>query len=182
MSSGRQRHVSLSGDVSGDYVVVEERADGSLVVVPESEPRPESEPGPRHAQRQSARRSGGGLLGALLPQAQDGPATVPEMLEEWGVVLREDEVVDDFLLAEIDGKTGFVAVTSHRFIFAAPKRRGPTVVQEHLLSAARNVELVGRRRKQKLRVNWHGSDSLIWVPDPEASTRLHNRLTGHDVT
>ncbi|HTT28599.1 MAG TPA: hypothetical protein VMG37_09330 [Solirubrobacteraceae bacterium] len=176
MSSGRPLHVSLSGDLSGDYVVLEERADGSLVVAPEPEPRPQ------HVQRPPARRSGGGLLGALLPQASAEPATVPEMLSEWGIELAEDEAVDDFLLAEIDGKTGFVAVTSHRFIFAAPKRREPTVVEEHLLSAARNVELVGRRRKQRLSVNWHGSESLIWVPDADAFARLEARLTGYDNT
>jgi hypothetical protein len=168
--------VTLSGDVSGDYVVLEERPDGSLVVAPESERRPQ------HVRRPSARRAGGGLLAALLPQAAAEPATVPEMLEEWGVELAEDEVVGDFLLAEIDGKTGFVAVTTHRFIFAATKRREVTVVQEHLLSAARNVELVGRRRKQRLRVTWHGSDSLIWVPDPDALERLHRALVAHDVT
>ena len=174
VSSGRPRHVSLSGDVSGDYVVLEERPDGSLVVAPDSARRPSS------VQRQPPRRSGGGLLAALLPQASAEPATVPEMLNEWGIELAEDEVVDDFLLAEIDGRTGFVAVTTHRFIFAAPKRREPTVVQEHLLSAARNVELVGRRRKQRLRVNWHGSESVIWVPDQDAFARLHGKLTGHD--
>jgi len=104
------------------------------------------------------------------------------MLEEWGVELAEDEAVDDFLLAEVDGKTGFVALTSHRFIFAATKRREATVVQEHLLSAARDVELVGRARKQRLRVSWHGSDSVIWVPDRDAFERLHHTLTGHHVT
>ena len=176
MSSGRQRHVSLSGDVSGDYVVLEERPDGSLVVAPEPGRRPP------HAQPASARRAGGGLLAALLPQSPAEPATVPEMLEEWGVELAEDEVVDDFLLAEVDGKTGFVAVTSHRFIFATTKRREATVVQEHLLSAARNVELVGRPRKQRLRVSWHGSDSLIWVPDRDAFERLHHALAAHGVT
>jgi hypothetical protein len=168
--------VSLSGDVSGDYVVLEEREDGSLVLTPEPEPRPQ------HVQRPAARRSGGGLLSALRPQASAEPATVPEMLGEWGIELAEDETVDDFLLAEIDGNTGFVAVTSHRFIFAAPKRREPTVVEEHLLSAARNVELVGRRRKQRLRVNWHGTDSLIWIPDADSFERLQARLTAYDNT
>ena len=168
--------MSLSGEVSGDYVVLEERPDGSLVLVPASTRRP-----PR-AQPTSARRAGGGLLAALRPQAQAEPATVPEMLEEWGVELTEDEAVDDFLLAEVDGKTGFVAITGHRFIFAATKRREAAVVEEHLLSAARNVEVVGRSRKQRLRVSWHGSVSLIWVPDRDAFERLHRTLAGHGVT
>ena len=168
--------MTLSGDLSGDYVVVEERPDGSLVVAPDSERRP------RHVRRPPARRSGGGLLAGLLTQPSAEPATVPEMLEEWGVALADGEAVDDFLLAEIDGKTGFVALTSHRFIFAATKRREVTVVQEHLLSAARNVELVGGRRRQRLRVSWHGYDSLIWVPDRDAFERLHRKLAGHDLT
>lgn len=176
MSPGRPRYVSLSGDLSGNYVVVEERPDGSLVVAPEPGRRPQQ------VRRPPARPSGGGLLAALLPQARVEPATVPEMLDEWGVELAEDEVVDDFLLAEIDGETGFITITSRRFMFASGKRREVTVVHEHLLSAARNVEVVGRRRKQRLRVSWHGSGSLIWVPDRDAFERLHRKLAGHDVT
>ena len=36
MATERTAHVTLSGDRSGEYVVVEERADGSLVVVPDT--------------------------------------------------------------------------------------------------------------------------------------------------
>src|ERR1700751_3539261 len=61
VSSRRPRHVTLSGDMSGDYVVLEERPDGSLVVAPESERHPV------HVRRPTARRAGGGLLAALLP-------------------------------------------------------------------------------------------------------------------
>jgi hypothetical protein len=120
------------------------------------------------------------MFGGLLPRSRPEPASVPTLLEGWGVELAEDEGVEEFLMAEIDGKTGFVAVTNQRFIFAAHAGREVTVVQEHLLSAARNVELVGRRRKQKLRVSWHGSDSLIWVPDRDAFARLQRKLAGHD--
>ncbi|HEY2655856.1 MAG TPA: hypothetical protein VGI55_08710 [Solirubrobacteraceae bacterium] len=167
--------MSLSGDVSGDYVVLEERPDGSLVVAPESGR-------PRHRVRSAARTSGGGLLAALRSQQPVEPATVPEMLEEWGVALAPNEAVDDFLLAEVDGRSGFVAVTTHRFIFAETRRREPTVIEEHLLSAARNVEPVGRLRRQRLRVTWHGTDSHIFVPDRDAFARLHRKLAGHDAT
>lgn len=118
------------------------------------------------------------MFGGLVPRSATERATVPEMLEDWGVTLADNEAVDDFLLAEIDGKTGFVALTTHRFIFSAHTGRDVTAVQDHLLSAARNVELVGRRRKQRLRVTWHGSDSLIWVPDRDALARLHRKLAG----
>lgn len=36
MAVQRAIHVTLSGDLSGDYVVVEERNDGSLVVPPDT--------------------------------------------------------------------------------------------------------------------------------------------------
>lgn len=120
------------------------------------------------------------MFGGFVPRSAPEPATVPEMLEEWGVELADDEGIEDFLLAEIDGKTGFVALTTHRFIFSAHTGRDVNVVQEHLLSAARNVALVGRRRKQRLRVTWHGTDSLIWVPDQDAFARLHRKLAGGD--
>ncbi len=36
MATERAEHVTLSGDRSGEYVVVEERPDGSLVVAPDT--------------------------------------------------------------------------------------------------------------------------------------------------
>jgi hypothetical protein len=36
MAVERATHVTLSGDLSGDYVVVERRDDGSLVVAPDA--------------------------------------------------------------------------------------------------------------------------------------------------
>jgi hypothetical protein len=36
MSAHRGEHVTLSGDLSGKYVVVEKREDGSLVVAPDT--------------------------------------------------------------------------------------------------------------------------------------------------
>ena len=35
-----------------------------------------------------------------------------------------------------------------------------------------------RRRKPKLRVSWHGSESVIGVLDRHALTRLEQRLSG----
>lgn len=172
MDSARRRRVTLSGELSGNYVVVEERSDGSLVLTPDTSKRAASSP---------ARQAAGGvgsLFSGLLARPAPGPPDVPAILEGWGVELAEEEGVDDFLIADIDGTTGFVAITTQRFIFAANTGRGVGVLQEHLLSAARNVELVGRRRKPKLRVSWHGSESVIGVLDRGALTRLEQRLSG----
>jgi len=173
MDSPRPRHVTLSGELSGAYVVVEERPDGSLVLTPDTS---------RRVARPPAGQAAGGLgslFSGLLARPEKGPPDVPAILEGWGVELAEEEGVDDFLIADVDGTTGFVAITTQRFIFAANTGRGVSVVQEHLLSAARNVELVGRRRKPKLRVSWHGADSVIGVLERDALTRLEQHLTRH---
>ena len=86
------------------------------------------------------------------------------------------------MIADIDGQAGFLAITNHRFIFVAQTRAGVGVVQEHLLSAARNVEVVGRGRRQKLRVSWHGTENLISLHDQDAVARLERHLTGHGLT
>jgi hypothetical protein len=173
MDSATRRHVTLSGELSGNYVVVEERSDGSLVLTPDTSKR---------AARSPARQGAGGvgsLFSGLLARPEKGPPDVPAILEGWGVELAEEEGVEDFLIADVDGTTGFVAITTQRFIFAANAGRGVSVLQEHLLSAARDVELVGRRRKPKLRVSWHGSESVIGVLERDALARLEEHLTRH---
>ncbi len=122
------------------------------------------------------------MLSGLLNRPPSTPPNAPEILEGWGVELGEDEDISEFLIADVDGTTGFLAVTSQRFIFAAGSGKALRVVQEHLLSAARNVELVGRRRRQKIRVTWHGSESSIGVLDRDALPRLHEILLGHGIS
>jgi len=176
MDSEPRRHVTLSGDLAGNYVVVEERPDGSLVVAPDASRRPAA------AARRSEPQGVGSLFSGLFSRPPSTPPNVHEILEGWGVELGEDEDVSEFLIADIDGRTGFLAVTTQRFIFAAQSGKGLSVVQEHLLSAARNVEVVGRRRRAKLRVTWHGSESTIGVLDREALSRLHETLTAHSIS
>jgi hypothetical protein len=173
MSSERQRHVTLTGDLAGEYVIVEERADGSVVLAPDTYGRS----GRARARRPPARSEGPSLFAGLLSRPAREPPDVLTILEDWGVELAEDEPVNDFILAEIDGRTGFLAITSQRFIFGTNTGKKVTVVQEHLLSSARDVELIGRRRWQKLRVSWHGVASVISIPDRDALARLHQRLT-----
>ena len=175
MDSERRRHVTLSGDLAGDYVVVEERSDGSLVVAPDPSRRSGA------AARKPAPQGVGSLFSGLFSRPPSEPPNVPEILEGWGVELGEGEVVNEFLIADIDGQTGFLAVTTQRFIFAAHSGKGVGVVHEHLLSAARNVELVGRGRRAKLRVTWHGSVSTIGILDREALPRLQETLAGQGI-
>jgi len=165
--------VTLSGARSGNYVVAEERPDGSLVLTPDTS---------RRAANPPARQATGAinsLFSGLLARPEKGPPDVPAILENWGVELAQDEGVEDFLIADVDGTTGFVAITTQRFLFAANTGRGVSVLQEHLLSAARNVELIGRRRKPKLRVSWHGTESVIGVLERDALARLEQHLTAH---
>jgi hypothetical protein len=129
--------------------------------------------------RRPAPGQGGSLLSGLLTRPPSEPPNVPQILERWGVELAEGEDVSDFLIADVDGNTGFLAITTQRFIFSGRSRKGVSTVEEHLLSAARNVELVGRRRRQKLRVTWHGSESVIGVLDRDALSRLLETLAGH---
>lgn len=170
MSVRRSPHVTLTGDRSGEYVVVEERADGCLVVAPAtaSRPRPAPRPAKRHA-------GASGLL-ALLSRSAEAPRTIPEALEAWGVELLADESVTDFLLVDIDGRTGFAAVTNERFIFVAETDTGPGVAEEHRLTSVRDVELVRRAIRHKLRVAWEGSETIIGAADRNALSRLQQRL------
>ncbi|HEY1521158.1 MAG TPA: hypothetical protein VGF91_32330 [Solirubrobacteraceae bacterium] len=183
MESGGPLQVTLTGDRSGDYVIVEERPDGSLVVAPDRSGR--SSPGARRAAPRaggSVTSGSGSLLSGLLTRPVRTPPSISETLEGWGVELADGETPSDFMLADIDGNAGFLAITSQRFIFVAQTGKGLGVVQENLLSAARNVEVVGRRRRQKLRVTWHGTENVISLHDRDALARLESHLTGHEIS
>ncbi len=168
MDSSRPLRVTLTGDVSGAYVVVEQRSDGSLVVAPDI----------ANASGVTSRRSGSPLAtllsGLVAPPGK--PMSGLEVLEGWGVKLDDEERIEEFFVAEVDDSPGFLAITSQRFIFVANAGKGPTLVHEHLLSAARNVEQVRRGLRLKLRVNWHGAESLVGGLDRKAIERLQNHL------
>jgi hypothetical protein len=172
MNSQRPLYVTLTGDRSGDYVVIEERPDGCLVVAPDT-PK-----GSGRAARPRAPRAGNTLLSGMLFRSKQATTTVPEALDDWGVELREDELVCEFLVADVDGRTGFVAVTSQRFIFVARIGRELGVAREHLLSSARDVELIRRGMRHKLRVTWNGSETLIGAADRHSLSRLQQLLAG----
>ena len=169
MDSPRPLRVNLTGDVSGAYVVVEQRPDGSLVVAPDMSGRSETVP----------RRSTSPvttMLSALLTPPAKSPMTGAQVLEGWGVPLDEGETIEEFFVAEVDDRAGFLAITSRRFIFVADTGRGPTLIHEHLLSAGRNVEVVRRGLRHKLRVTWHGTESFVGGLDRKTFSRLQHHL------
>ena len=168
MDSSRPRRVTLTGDVSGGYVVVEQRPDGSLVLAPDVS-RPSVAPLRRSASPVAT------LLSGLITPSEKSMTGV-ELLQDWGVDLDEQERIEEFFVADVDDEAGFLAITSQRFIFVVDRGRGKMVVHEHLLSAARDVELVRRGLRQRLRVTWHGAESLVGGVDRKAITRLQHHL------
>jgi hypothetical protein len=174
MSSRRPIRVSLSGDRSGEYIVAEERADGSLVLEPDGSGRSAARP----RQRRAAHGALGALLSGMLTDASgDGSRSVPEMLEEWGVKLRGDEQVRDFLPLEVDGVAGFAAITTARMIFIPHRARGSGSVREFPLDTVQRMELSQRRGRQRLRVIWASGETMIQGAR-EALDRVTQALVG----
>jgi hypothetical protein len=153
--------------------VLEERADGSLVVAPERpSAAPDASPPPIGA-------AGGALMKLFLANRRPATRNVPELLAGWGIPLRANEEISEFVTAELDDRMGFLAVTTERIIFVphGSRRAGAAEVEEHLLYAARNVELVRSGLGHKLRVSWHGRERLIGGLTREALTRIRDLLT-----
>jgi hypothetical protein len=171
MDSRRPLRVTLTGDVSGAYVVAEQRSDGSLLVVPDASERSAAAP------RRSASAITS-LLSGLITPAEKG-MTGAQVLEGWGVELDEEERVEEFFVADVDDEAGFLAITTERFIFVADRGNRSTVIHDHRLSAARHVELVRRGLRQRVRVTWHGAESLVGGLDKKATARLEHHLRGH---
>jgi hypothetical protein len=168
MDSRRPLRVTLTGDVSGAYVVVEQRSDGSFVVAPDASKRSAA------TLRRSASPVASLFSGLITPAAK--AMTGDEVLEGWGVQLDEGERIEEFFVADVDDEAGFLAITTERFIFVADRGKGSAIVHEHLLSAARDVELVRRGLRQRVRVTWHGAESLVGGLDKEATARLEHHL------
>jgi hypothetical protein len=160
--------VRLSGARAGDYVIVEVRSDGSLVVAPDNS-RPARPP---------ARLPAPSLLDDLFSSRPRGqPATLPEALGNWGIALEESELVWEFVLGDVDGKAGYIAVTNARFIFLARSGRGLTVARDERLIDVRNVELVRRGRRPELVITWTESESVLHTTDKAALPRVQELLT-----
>ena len=166
MSDERTVRVRLLGDRSGDYVVIEERSDGTLVIAPDnSGSRTRGRPDP----------SAGSSLSRLLTRRQHGPATIHEALGEWGFELQQDEFVTDFREATADGRGGFAAVTNQRVVFFARSGGDLRAIRERPLSAVQEVKLVRRPFKSVLRVRWDDGETEI-AGAPDALKRLCRQL------
>ncbi len=178
MSSPTPERVTLTGDRAGEYVVLEERRDGSLVIAP-SPATPAAWSAKRRpgAAAPGSPTTFGGLLSSLISGSRQAPATVPEMLAGWGVGLAGGESVTEFLAVQADEVGGFVAVTTERFIFVPQTAQGPGFAQEHRLSALRGAQLAGRGLRQRLHLAWDRSDMVITAPR-DTLARLAQRLGG----
>jgi hypothetical protein len=157
--------VTLTGDVSGAYLVVEERSDGSLVLAPDVSKRSGAAPSMPPSPIATL------LSGLVTPREK--PTSGVEVLQGWGVELGDDERIEEFFVAEVDDGVGFLAVTSQRFIFSESGKR-PTF--EYLLSAIRSVELVRQGLRSKLCISWDGAESLVGGLDRKAIARLQQHL------
>lgn len=105
---------------------------------------------------------GGGLFGIL----RRAPAAtgVPDLLQQWGVVLHEDETTGELFLGKIAGSVGFVVVTETRFRFVgdAGSTKAPRpVLHEHALNELVRVDVVRRRARHALDIEW--TDATITV-------------------
>jgi len=174
--------VTLAGDRAGPYLIVEERPDGSLVLVPDPAPMSRAAAsagrGPTYRPHRSGRA--GRSLSELLARPRRGPATVHEALDEWGVELHVDEFATEFVTAGVDGRKGFVTITNQRLIFLARAGSELRVVDEHRLSAVRRVALVRQGLRTKLRVSWDGRETIIDTPDRQTLSRIRQHLAPAD--
>lgn len=103
--------------------------------------------------------------------------TVPQVLANWGFELEDEERVDEFQLADIDGVAGFVLITDERLVFFRQERKRSTVVLEQRLSEVQSVELVRVWMRHKLHVVAGGADFYVGGLVRGALVRLHDRLS-----
>lgn len=168
--------MTLRGDVAGDYVIVEQRPDGSLVLEPDTSSPSGATSGRSGGTSRPPTSGVGSLLSGLLVSPKQKRMTTEEILDEWGVRLRQDEQPGEMFVADVDERPGFITITSQRFIFVADTGSGLSVVHDNLLSAARDVELIRRGMRHRLRVTWHGTQSVIVTPDRKSLVRLQHYL------
>lgn len=106
-------------------------------------------------------------LGIARPQR---PATLDEVLADWGFQTEESEHVRSFALAIADGRRGYLLVTERRVMFAVDLRRRQETLFEYRLAALKEVELVPRRRRLVLVAD--GARHVITGAAPEALHEL----------
>jgi Uncharacterised protein family UPF0547 len=102
-------------------------------------------------------------LGIARPQR---PATLDEVLADWGFRTEGSEHVRSFALAIADGRRGYLLVTDRRVMFAVDLRRRQETMFEYRLAALEEVELAPRRRRLVLVAD--GGRHVITRAAPEA--------------
>jgi hypothetical protein len=154
MTFDHPERVYLTGAREGAYLVTEERADGSLTLKRDDAPRLRRRRAPREVTDDL------GPLAHLFRRRPEPTRTADAALDAWGVDLLDDEALGEFLLADIDERHGFVAVTNHRLIFL--ERNGAVLQprQEHPLSQLMSVEPMARGRKARLMIKWDGAPPM----------------------
>jgi hypothetical protein len=170
MAAGRPARVHLTGDRVGAYIVSEERADGSLVLTPDSSRR-----------RRVAVDSPGTLAQLLFRRRQEERfPTSREALDAWGVALLEDESIAEFAMADVDKEHGYVAVTSERVIFLVRSAGSLAPRWEHSLGQFLSVGESARRGKGAVVIEWHdAAPTVIESRDRAALERLRASLLAH---
>jgi hypothetical protein len=159
-SSDRPR-VTLSGDRDGDYVVVEEHDDGSLVL--------ELDPAPT---RRTSRPFGG-----LRLRRPESTATLPQTLHQLGVRLERAEAVREFRLGELDGVPGFGLVTDRRFQFIATSTTSPHPIVDRRLTELREATLTDRVRGARVDLHWSDHTQQVLSGRRDELARLQPALT-----
>jgi hypothetical protein len=121
-----------------------------------------------------------GLFGNIF-RRRKRPATLPQVLHRWGVVLRDGETEGHLVLGRIDNEVGFVVVTSERFFFVESSHpgKGPKPIShQHELGDLLRVHVVRKRMKKSLAAEWRDTQTLVELGGREL-TRLQDLLAPH---
>ena len=170
MSQSRPR-VTLSGDLTGAYVVLEERPDGSLVLARDGS-QPPAPPGGARPGSDEERSP----LARLLMRAPEASASAPELLSRWGVELRDGETVLEFLTVTLDGGPVFLALTTERLVAVPAVARGARVVREYTLASVARVALERHGMTAQLRVVFDTGELVIGGVSRADLRRLRERM------
>jgi Uncharacterised protein family UPF0547 len=106
-------------------------------------------------------------LGIFRPHR---PATLDEVLADWGFATEESEQVGSFGVAVADGRRGYLLLTDRRVMFAVDLRRRQETLFEYRLTTLKEVELQPGRRRLVLVAA--GSRHVITGVAPSALRRL----------
>lgn len=100
------------------------------------------------------------LLGILLRPPER--LTMADTLAQLGVELGRDEQPAQMWLGRVQGSDGYVVLTDARLLFVKGLRRGNAASgpQQNSLSELAGVEVLSRRRKQILVIDWGRSGTM----------------------